>query len=173
MSNPLNNGHVIGRLASDPAVFENADGSKKVRFTVIANRNYTNRAGDRLSDAIDIEHYVSNGGSMMGIDRVHKGDQVAVDYELRKDVYTKKSGEKVYEMKVIFSGLSFLEPRTVTQERLAKRAAEAATAQPTEQDARIAELMAQNEVLRQQAQTQQPVPAAVPAQPSLQDDLPF
>ena len=58
-------------------------------------------------------------------------------------------------------------------QRLAKRAAEAATAQPTEQDARIAELMAQNEVLRQQAQTQQPVPAAVPAQPSLQDDLPF
>ena len=27
MSNPLNNGHVIGRLASDPAVFDNADGS--------------------------------------------------------------------------------------------------------------------------------------------------
>lgn len=33
MSNPMNHGTVIGRLARDPKIFTNSDGSKKVMIT--------------------------------------------------------------------------------------------------------------------------------------------
>lgn len=39
MSN-LNNGHLTGRLAADPHVFVNGDGSKSVHVTLYVDRPY-------------------------------------------------------------------------------------------------------------------------------------
>lgn len=59
MSNPLNHGHITGRLAKDPKVFNNDDGSKKVLFTIMVDRNYKNGAGEREADAVPVEAFVS------------------------------------------------------------------------------------------------------------------
>ncbi|MDW6058129.1 hypothetical protein SAZ11_08500 [Streptomyces sp. FXJ1.4098] len=52
MSNPNSTASAIGRLANDPMVFENKDGSKKVMFTAFVDRGYTDRQGNRISDAL-------------------------------------------------------------------------------------------------------------------------
>lgn len=125
MANPGNMGTLIGRLARDPMSFDNKDGSKKVRFTVFADRNYTTSGGARPSDGIPVETFVSKGVQGTGpYDHVHKGDLVALQYTLQMQTYT-KNGQPVYELKVVAEEIKFLESRQITQRRLAGRAAEA------------------------------------------------
>lgn len=121
MSNPRNIGQLIGRLARDPKVFENQDGSKKVVFTVFADRNYVNGQNERQSDAIPVEAFVRAQAQGLGpYANIHKGDLVAIGYALRMDRYV-KSGADVFDLKVIVEEVTFLESRTVTQGRLEER----------------------------------------------------
>ncbi|MGW5929334.1 single-stranded DNA-binding protein [Streptomyces anulatus] len=121
MSNPRNNGQLIGRLAHDPKVFENKDGSKKILFTVFTDRAYTNAQSQRDSDAVPVEAFVRAQTQGLGpYSNIHKGDLVAVGFSLRMDRYTKNS-EPVFDLKVISEGITFLEPRSVTQARLNER----------------------------------------------------
>ncbi len=121
MSNPRNNGQLIGRLANDPKVFDNRDGSKKVVFSVFADRNFANADGDRLSDAIPVEAFVRAQTQGAGpYANIHKGDLVGIGYALRMDRYT-KNGAEVFDLKVVSEDITFLEPRSVTQNRLSER----------------------------------------------------
>lgn len=163
MSNLANNGTIIGRLARDPKVFKNEDGSAKVVFTVFANRNFKNRAGERLSDAIPLETFINKDVNFEATPyaNVHKGDLVAVGTELRMNDY-ERNGETVRDLKVIATGITFLESRQTVQNRLAQRV------NATEQ--------ANREV---QAETAAAAPARVPAgvaagdSSAVQDELPF
>ncbi|MEU0030747.1 single-stranded DNA-binding protein [Streptomyces sp. NPDC006335] len=161
MSNPRNNGQLIGRLANDPKVFENKDGSKKVLFTVFTDRAYTNAQNQRDSDAVPVEAFVRAQTQGLGpYANVHRGDLVAVGFSLRMDRYA-KGGEQVFDLKVISEDITFLESRATTQARLAER---------------VTKAEAQNQNLQAQAPT--PVAAAAPvavAQASaVQDEqLPF
>lgn len=122
MSNPRNHGVIIGRLANDPVVFTNSDDSKNVKFTVFADRNFTNKDGERDADALPVEAFVRSSTNGTGpFASIHKGDLVAVQYTLRMDRYTRKTGEEVYELKAQVEDITFLEPRSVTQARLADR----------------------------------------------------
>lgn len=142
MSNIRNFGSITGRLANDPKIFTNSDGSKKVLMTVMVDRGYVDRnTNQRPSDAIDVEAFVNkatNGNGPFG--RIHKGDKVQFATELRKDVY-QKNGQTVYEQKVIVTDVDFLEPKSVT-------------------DARLAERVAKAEAQNQQLNAQAPAPAA-------------
>lgn len=149
MSNPRNTGVVTGRLANDPKVFENSDGSKKVLFTLMADRNYTNAQNERGSDAIDLEAFINKATTSTGpYANVHRGDLVTVQTTLRKDVYV-KNGQTVYELKVVAEEITFLEPKTVTQARLAER---------------VAKAEAQNQALQGQGPAAAPQPVAAGAQ---------
>ncbi|KIA74380.1 hypothetical protein ANMWB30_09530 [Arthrobacter sp. MWB30] len=133
MSNPLNNVNLVGRLAADPKVFPNSDGSKKVLVTIYTDRNYRNAAGETISDQIPVEAFISKDVNGLGpYDHVHAGDQVAIQAQLELVPYIAKgTNEKVYPaVKVVANTIQFLESRTVTQGRLAKRVltAEAAVA---------------------------------------------
>jgi len=157
MSNPRNTGTVIGRLASDPQIFDNKDDSKKVRFTLMVDRNFTNAQNERQSDAIDVEAFVNKAANGAGpYSNVHKGDLVSVQSTLRKDVY-EKNGATVYELKVVAEEITYLEPKSVTQARFQKRL----------QDAE-----AQNQALQAQAPAPQPV-AAQGSAVQQDEQLPF
>ncbi|MFJ1954408.1 single-stranded DNA-binding protein [Streptomyces microflavus] len=150
MSNPRNNGNIVGRLANDPKVFENKDGSKKVLFTLFVDRNYTNAQNQRDSDAVPVEAFVRAQAQGLGpYANIHRGDLVTIGYTLRMDRYS-KNGEPVFDLKVISEDISFLEPRSVTQARLHER---------------VQSAEAQNYTLQVQAQAQGPAPvdAAAPA----------
>ncbi|MEU6261829.1 single-stranded DNA-binding protein [Saccharopolyspora shandongensis] len=159
MSNPRNNGQLIGRLARDPKVFENKDGSKKVLFTIFADRNYTNTKNERPSDGIPVEAFVRAQTQGLGpYSNIHRGDLVAVGYALRMDRYT-KNGAEVFELKVISEDITFLEPRLVTQARMNER---------------VQAAEAQNQALQAQASASAPVAQPAAAMSAVQDEqLPF
>ena len=144
MSNPVNHGILVGRLARDPKIFSNTDGSHKVVFTVFANRNFKNAQGEVLSDAIPVEAFVrkETDFAKTPFASIHRGDQVALNTALRMDSYV-RNGENVYDLKVVVEDITFLESRQVTQARLAERVA---AAEQTNQEARAA-APAQTEVL--------------------------
>ncbi|MFE5859776.1 single-stranded DNA-binding protein [Streptomyces virginiae] len=158
MSNPNSTASVIGRLANDPKVFENKDGSKKVMVTAFVDRGYTDAQGNRISDALPFETFVRAQTTGIGpFAHVHKGDLVALSYEPRMNRYT-KNGVEVFEVKLEIQNISFLESRATTQARLAER---------------VTKVEAQNQSL--QAQTA-PVAAAAPAvahASAVDEQLPF
>ncbi|WP_026819986.1 single-stranded DNA-binding protein [Arthrobacter castelli] len=125
MSNPANNGNLVGRLARDPKVWENSDGSKKVAFTVFADRNYKNN-GEVLSDAVPVEAFVRKDTDFEATPfaSLFQGSRLALSTSLRMDSYT-RGDEQVYDLKVVVEAVTFLESKTESQKRLAKRAAEA------------------------------------------------
>lgn len=169
MSNPRNTGTLIGRLARDPKVFENADGSKKVLATVMVDRDYTVGDGDertRPSDGIPVEAFYGKTAPSTGLwGYVHKGDLIGVQTTLQFQSYDKGS-ETVYETKVIAESITALEPKSVTTGRLAERAAandHAAAAATAAVTAPVAPAPAP---VRPAAQPSQPAQPTLPAQAS-------
>lgn len=123
MSNATNNGNLIGRLAADPRVFPNTDGSKKVMFTVYADRAYKNSEGKTISDQVAVEAFVNNKVDGIGpFGFAHQGDLVGLNTHIEQLPYKAKSGETMYPAaKVVVDSITFLESRGATQTRLAKR----------------------------------------------------
>lgn len=148
--NPRNNGIAIGRLASDPRLFENKDGSRTVRLTVLVDQDFTDRNGERGTDAVPVERFIPADRGNGVFDMVHQGDLVQVSYRTTTDSYVDRNGERRYVTKLIVADVQMLESRRVTTERLAKRAAQqdaqnraaqqvAAPAAPVQQVAPVAQ----------------------------------
>lgn len=131
MSNAANTGTLIGRLAKDPKAFLNTDGSRKVVFTLFVDRAYKGADNKVASDAISLEAFVSNKTQGLGpYELVHQGDLVAVNTHIEQMPYKdKNTGDTVYPApKIVIDEIKFLESRTVTQTRMARRTAEAGPA---------------------------------------------
>lgn len=123
--NPKNFGVIKGRLASDPRFFTNKDGSRTVRFTVLADQNFTKRNGERGTDAVSVERFIPNDRGNGVFDMIHQGDLVTVMHHPTTDVYTDPdTGETHYIPKNIVDDVQMDEKREVTTARLARRAAE-------------------------------------------------
>lgn len=125
--NPANHGTIIGRMAADPKVFANNDGSKKVTFTLYVDHNYTDRNGNRGSDRVPVEAFVRKDTDFNATPfaSIHEGDKIGVMVSLRQDHYTNRNGAEVYELKAIAQEILFLESRSTVQARMAKRLADA------------------------------------------------
>lgn len=121
--NTRNNGTAIGRLTSDPRFFDNKDGSRTVRFTVLVDQDFVSANGERGVDAVPIERFIPADRGNGVFDMAHQGDLVQVSYRATTDSYVDRNGERRYVTKLIVSDVQLLESRKVTTERLAKRAA--------------------------------------------------
>lgn len=122
--NTRNNGTAIGRLASDPRFFDNKDGSRTVRFTVLVDQDFVNANGERGVDAVPVERFIPADRGNGVFDMAHQGDLVQVSYRATTDSYVDRNGERRYVTKLIVADVQLLESRKVTTARLAKRAAE-------------------------------------------------
>ena len=122
--NPKNFGVAIGRLASDPRFFNNRDGSRTVRFTVLVDQDFVNAGGERGTDAVSVERFIPNDRGNGVFDMIHQGDLVEASYRVTTDSYVDRNGERRFVTKLIVSDVQMLESRKVTTERLAKRAAQ-------------------------------------------------
>lgn len=123
--NPDNFAIVKGRLASDPRFFPNKDGSRTVRFTILANQNFTKRNGERGADAVSLERFIPADRSNGVFDMIHQGDLVRIMHHPTTESYTDlNTGETHYIEKHIVDDVQMEESRKVTTARLAKRAAE-------------------------------------------------
>lgn len=124
--NPLNNGTVTGRLARDPFVNTNKDGSHTVKFTVIARQNWTKRDGTQGSDPVQLVAYFPANRQGIGIfEHVHKGDLVEVMYRVTTQSWADSvTGEMQYQTVLEVTELQMLESKEVTTARLQRRATE-------------------------------------------------
>lgn len=132
MTNPANTASFIGRLAADPVLFPNEDGSKKVAFSLYVDNNFRNRDGSVSSNKIPLEAFLGQDVDVSKTEfaSIHKGDLIAVAAEARTGkAYTdKKSGETVYpglKLEVQRNSLRFLESKGVVGRRLSERVAAA------------------------------------------------
>lgn len=126
MINACNYGTVIGRLARDPQIFTNEDGSRKVLMTVMVRRNYKQN-GTYQSDAVSLEAYLPKEFNAPIYNMIHQGDQVAVMYTVRSSSY-QKDGETIWAEAKQIETIQLLESKTTTDARLAARKAEASAA---------------------------------------------
>ena len=124
--NVRNNFQVIGRLTADPTVFDNKDGSKKVRFTVAAKDNFADKSGERGSQFLPVEAFVSADSvakSGIGVyGNMHKGDLVAVTGQIQNNNYTDKDGTQHYDLVLHIETRDLMEPKSVTDQRAIGRA---------------------------------------------------
>lgn len=108
---------VTGRLARDPKVFTNKDGSRKVLFTVVANQNFKNRNGERGADAIQFQAFLSKDIKNKTVyDYINQGTLVSVQGTIRTNNY-EKDGEMVYDTQILSENVQILmNPKNKQQE---------------------------------------------------------
>lgn len=133
MVNPGNFKVGIGRLTDDVKVFDNTDGSRKVRFTLAETDNFKANDGTRGTQFIPYEQFIGAGKGLGVYEKMHKGDLVEIISTAKNNNYTDKAGNQVYGIVFSVEQINLLESKTVTDARQAARAAaEAAPAPATE-----------------------------------------
>lgn len=131
--NTRNYGFVEGRLTKNPAIFDNADGSKKVRITVAAQNNFTGKDGQRGVNYVDLEGFVPAGRNIGVYSHMAKGDLIGIQYTVVTNNYTGKDGQPVYGQVLRIQTVDLRESKATTAARAAKNATAAAA--PVESDA--------------------------------------
>lgn len=158
MSNIANNVTTIGRLTSDPVLFQNQDGSRRVRLTVAARNNFTSRDGKVKSQFVSLTKLLPADRGNGAFDYIHEGDLVGFGSHVESDSY-EKNGETIYVQTLEIDTVDLsLEPKAVRVERFNKKQAEKAVKQ-----AEAATPGAGHTVPQTQDQTPVQAPAAAPA----------
>lgn len=162
MANPANHGVLTGRVGKGGIKsFKNGDGSLKLVFSLGVRENFL-RAGKNEADTnfIPVTVFIPAQANGMGSwGNVHEGDLVSVAFRLRYRPWTTKDGETHYPegATVEVDGYPvFLEPKSVTSARAAKKATEAGA--PTAEQP-VAEQPAPNDQAAQIAALQEQIAA--------------
>lgn len=121
--NTDNFGIATGRLPKDPKIFENKDGSKSVRFTLMIRNNFKSKDGSYESQGIDFQAFVPAGTDGDGVYGILKtGMLVQVTYEPRSNNYTDKDGVAHYEQVLRVNDVRIRESKAVSDARAAGKA---------------------------------------------------
>ncbi len=117
----MNKVFLIGRLTRDPEIRYTGENNAVANFSIAVNRNYTNQAGEREADFINIiawRKQAENIAKYLG-----KGSQVAIDGRIQTRTY-EKDGKKNYVTEVVADSVEFLDARA-SRERQDRPADEA------------------------------------------------
>lgn len=119
--NPHNLVSVTGRLASNPVVKANSDGSRTVLITIMVDRNFKNRNGVRESDAVQAETYIpATVKSQSPAETLEVGDNVTLMGGLRSSQYV-QNGQTMYRQYFDFEVVSFNESLASKNARKARK----------------------------------------------------
>ena len=99
MSNPFNNGTIVGNTARAPKLFEHANGGATVKLSVYARNAFKNKSTGKVeSEIVELTGYVQDAANPGVFGCIGSGDRVAVSYSLKTDVYADKDGQKHYPL---------------------------------------------------------------------------
>lgn len=133
-----NNGQLTGRIETKDmaaGIFKNADGSRKMKFTLAVQDNFTKKDGSVSKQDIPVEAFIAknavkveNGVESYGIySTLRTGDLVSIAYHLEDNNYKDASGKMVYGGVIVrVDSIKHREPKTVSDARAAQKAAPAA-----------------------------------------------
>ena len=139
--NLRNHGYGEGRLVRDPQVFENKDGSKKVKLTIAVQDNFKSKDENgkpaKGSQFIQLEAFVNSAraGSPTVYDLMHKGDMIGVQYSVRTNNYKGADGKDVFGQSLVIETVDLKETKaTVAARQAGKTEAEEPVAAPMDPD---------------------------------------
>lgn len=114
----MNKVFLIGRLTRDPELRYTADNHAVANFSIAVNRNYTNQAGEREADFINIivwRKIAENVKNYLG-----KGSQVAIDGRIQTRTY-EKDGKRNYVTEVVADSVEFLDTRASREKQASSK----------------------------------------------------
>ena len=125
MFNIENHGIISGRLTAEPFVFDNSDGSRKIRINLASRNNYRNKDGSRGAQFIPLESFLPARRARKGngvFDLMHIGDKITVSYTVKNNNYTDSAtGQPVYGLVLQIETVKLDESKATTAARQAAR----------------------------------------------------
>jgi len=103
----INNVVLVGRITKNPEVKAVGNDSNVCRFTLAANRTFTNRNGEREADFISCVAF-GKTAELIG-QYVTQGQLIGIEGRIQTGSYDSPSGERKYTTDVIASSVQFLE----------------------------------------------------------------
>lgn len=114
---------MTGRLTTDPFIYQNNDGSRKIRITLAVSDNYKNPDGKRSTQFLPLEAFIPVDRKLGVFDMVHAGDKISAAYTVKNNNYTDKNTNKmIYGLVLQIERISFEESKTTTTARQAAKA---------------------------------------------------
>ncbi len=102
----MNKVFLIGRLTRDPELRYTGSNVPVASFSLAVNRNYTNQAGEREADFINIVVWRKQAENVKNY--LSQGSQVAIDGRIQTRSYDGEDGKKRYVTEVIADNVEFL-----------------------------------------------------------------
>ncbi len=102
----MNKVFLIGRLTRDPELRYTGNNTAVATFTLAVNRNFTNQAGEREADFINIVAWRKQAENIKNY--LSQGSQVAVDGRIQTRSYQTEDGQKRYVTEVVADNVEFL-----------------------------------------------------------------
>ena len=100
---------LIGRLVRRPELKYTGSNRAVCDFSIAVNRNYTNENGEREADFINCQVWNKQAENLCKYQ--DKGNQIAVDGNLRVQSYDDKDGNKRYSTFVLVNNIEYLESK--------------------------------------------------------------
>ena len=123
MFNLNNYGVATGRLTADPFVYQNTDGSQKVRITLAASDNYKNADGKRSTQFLPFEAFIPADRNPGVYNMIHSGDKISIAYTVKNNNYRdKNTNEMIYVIILQIEKISLEESKATTAARQAAKA---------------------------------------------------
>lgn len=105
----MNTIFLIGRLTRRPELKYTSSNKAVCDFSIAVNRNYTNENGEREADFINCQVWNKQAENLCKYQ--DKGNQIAVDGNLRVQSYDDKDGNKRYSTFVLVNNIEYLESK--------------------------------------------------------------
>lgn len=102
----MNKVFLIGRLTRDPELRYTGSNVAVASFSLAVNRNYTNQAGEREADFINIVVWRKQAENVKNY--LSQGSQVAIDGRIQTRSYDDSEGKKRYVTEVVADNVEFL-----------------------------------------------------------------
>ena len=124
----MNKVFLIGRLTRDPELRYTGSNTAVASFSLAVNRNFTNQAGEREADFINIVVWRNQAENVKNY--LTQGSQVAIDGRIQTRSYDDNEGKKRYVTEVVADNVEFLG----TKNSNGNAATNTSTAEPTPYD---------------------------------------
>lgn len=121
----MNKVFLIGRLTRDPELRYTGSNVAVASFAIAVNRNYTNQAGEREADFINVVVWRKQAENVKNY--LSQGSQVAIDGRIQTRSYDGEDGKKRYITEVVADNVEFLGSKGSNQ-------ATSSSAEPTPYD---------------------------------------
>ena len=111
----MNKVFLIGRLVRDPELRYTGSNIPVATFSLAVNRNFTNQAGEREADFINIVVWRKQAENVKNY--MKQGSQVAIDGRIQTGSYDDQDGKKRYITEVVADNVQFLDTKGSRDDR--------------------------------------------------------